>query len=74
MKPRPWRVSRDQIELVNATQRWDHAYQALLTWTADVLTQPATTTTPNHDAQEAPDAHCSICAGLDPTPSAEPGS
>ncbi len=67
MKPRPWRVRRQQIDVANAAQRWDHAYQALLMWT---LTPSGTT----RDAQEATDAHCPLSSSLDPTPSAEPGA
>lgn len=59
MKPRPWQVRRQQIDVANAAQRWDQAYQALLIWTA------APPAGPNHDAQEATDAHCAVCAGLD---------
>ncbi len=68
MKPRPWRVRRQQIDAANAAQRWDQAYQALLMWT--LAPPPAT----NHDIQEATDAHCTVSAGVDPTPSAESGA
>jgi hypothetical protein len=68
MKPRPWQVRRQQIDVANAAQRWDHAYQALLMWT---LAPPPDT---NRNTQEATDAHCPVCAGLDPTPSPEPGT
>ena len=68
MKPRQRQVRRQQIDVANATQRWDQAYQALLTWTAAPLLGP------KHDAQEATDAHCPLSSSLDPTPSAEPGA
>ena len=66
MKSRPWRVTRQHIAETNTTQRWDQAYQALLTWTLN----PPTSTKCN--APEATDAHCLVCAGLDPAPSPEP--
>jgi uncharacterized protein (UPF0548 family) len=72
MKPRSWRVTQQQIDLADATQRWDQAYQALLTWTAPPLPHRATDIVPNHDAQEVTDAHCPVSAGFDPTPSPEP--
>ncbi len=68
MKLRPWRVRRQQIDVANAAQRWDHAYQALLMWT--LAPPPA----PNHDAQEATDAHCPLSSSFDPTPSPESGA
>lgn len=74
MKARPWRVRQQFVDRGPATQRWAQAYQALLTWTVDRPSQPATNLTRTHDAQEATYAPGSVCTSLDPAPSPEPGA
>jgi hypothetical protein len=74
MKPRPWQVRRQQIEMASAAPRWDQAYQALLIWTLPPPLYPPTDPALNRDAQEATDAHCPLCSSFDPTSSPEPGT
>lgn len=64
MKKRHWHVQRHFIEVPDAQQRWDRAYQLLLSWTSS---RQAPTT--DNVGEKGLDHHadCSLCSGFHPT-------
>jgi hypothetical protein len=68
---RKWQVRRQFQPCPNAAERWDHAYQCLLRWTA----QPESTVANDiwsAPEQEANHAHSRLCTRLDSASSPEP--
>ncbi len=65
---RPWRIRRELLATVDAQQRWDRAYQALLSWTTPASTEPkpaATATGKGPAAMEVEHERGALRAGLD---------
>ena len=68
---RQWQMRRQVVARPDGQLRWDRAYQLLLDWT-----QPPQAAPPALPSalppQEVQHADSRLCAGLDPTPSADP--
>ena len=58
--PRRWQLRRTPTPYSDGQHRWDRAYQLLLSWTTPTL------------PQEATNAQCDLCPGLDAQPSPDP--
>lgn len=68
MKKRQWHVQRQFIEVPDAQQRWDRAYQFLLSWTPSMTPARQAPATDNA-GEKGLDHHedCSLRSGFYPT-------
>ena len=66
MKKRQWIIQRHVIKTADAQQRWDHAYQYLVQWSATSLRG----TSHENRQEERSHEHGDLCAGLYPAASA----
>lgn len=60
---RQWHVHREAVELPDARQRWDQAYQAILRWSLE--NEQARAPSANANGKEEYHESGGICSGLD---------
>lgn len=72
MKKRHWQVKRHLMEMPDAQQRWDRAYQLLLSWTLSMTPSEQAPTTENV-GEKGLDHHedCSLRSCFHPTTDAD---
>lgn len=66
---RQWRTRRVLLAVPDGHQRWDRAYQYVLSWTTASLAPPAPPVD-GHRPKEMAHENCDVRAGLDATTSA----
>jgi hypothetical protein len=66
---RQWQKRRRLVAQPDGQRRWDRAFQALLQWSAP---EAGALKPPGIPIQEVDDESGSVCACLDPAPSADP--
>ena len=59
-----WKIHRHLIEAPDALQRWDRAYQALLSWGANHGPYPVGESVAVVQHQEGHDEPCNVCSGI----------
>lgn len=68
---RRWQVRRTTTAHTEGQHRWDRAYQCLVQWTEGRPTESSQVDGPMHNEEERHGGG-PVCAGLDPTPAADP--